>query len=168
MKSFNFVVKSALLVAASVAVGNVHAASAEANATATVVTPISISKTADLVFGKFSASTGGTVAMSTAALRSKSGAVVLLAGTAGNAAAFSVTGDASATYSITLPSDNTITVSDGATHTMAVDSFVSDPDAAGTLTGGTQSIAVGATLTVDSGQTAGGYTGTFDVGVEYN
>ncbi|HUP91634.1 MAG TPA: DUF4402 domain-containing protein [Solimonas sp.] len=168
MKSFTFAVKAALLAAAAVATGNAFAASASADATATVVTPIAITSTADLVFGKFSAGTGGSVVMSNAGARSKTGSVVLLTGTAGGAAGFNVTGDANATYSISLPADDSVTVSDGASHSMAVDSFISNPGSSGTLTGGAQAVAVGATLTVGSGQAAGAYTGTFAVGVEYN
>jgi hypothetical protein len=146
-----------------------YAASATANATATVVTPIAISNTADLGFGKFSAGTGGTVVISTAGSRSATGAVVLLTGTAGSAATFDVTGDGSATYAITLPgSDATLTRASG-TETMSVGTFISNPSATGTLSGGgAQTINVGGTLTVGSAQVVGSYTGTFSVSVEYN
>jgi len=145
-----------------------HAASANSNASATVVTPIAISNSTGLVFGKFAASTGGTVVMSTAGVRTKTGAVVLLSGTAGNAAAFSVTGDANATYAITLPSTATVTHTDTVT-TMSAGTFTSNPSATGTLSaGGSQTVNVGATLTVGSAQTAGSYSGTYAVSVEYN
>lgn len=148
-----------------------YAASATSNATATVVTPIAISNTAALAFGKFSAGTGGTVVVSTAGSRSFTGNVVLLAGDVGSAAAFSVTGDASATYAITLPgSAATITRVSG-TETMSVATFVSNPaaGATGTLSvGGAQTINVGGTLTVASAQVVGSYTGTYAVSVEYN
>lgn len=146
-----------------------QAAQATANATATVMTPISISKTADLRFGKFSALTGGTVVISTAGARSATGAVVLSSTDAGGAAAFTVSGDASATYAITLPSSATITHTTDATKTMSVGSFGSNPSGTGTLSaGGSQALAVGGTLTVGSAQTVGSYTGTFNVSVEYN
>jgi len=147
---------------------NSYAASDTANATATVMTPISIAKDNDLDFGAFSASTGGTVSIAEDGSRSATGAVVLSASDTGNNAQFTVSGQASATYAITLPGDGTVTITDGS-NTMDVDTFTSNPSGTGTLSGGgSQTLNVGATLTVGSGQAAGSYTGTFDVTVEYN
>jgi len=148
--------------------GVTHAASANSTAGATVVTPIAISNSTGLVFGKYSAGSGGTVVMSTAGSRSATGGVVLLSGTAGNAAAFSVTGDGNATYTITLPATATVTHTDTVT-TMSIGTFTSNPSATGTLAaGGTQTVNVGATLTVGNAQTAGSYSGSYSVSVEYN
>ncbi|MFZ3042283.1 MAG: DUF4402 domain-containing protein [Thiobacillus sp.] len=145
---------------------NGHAASATGNATATVITPIAIANTADLAFGKFAASTGGTVVMSPAGTRTATGAVVLSTVTPGAAASFDVTGDNNATYAITLPA--TASIASGA-NTMTVDTFTSTPSATGTLSAtGAETVTVGGTLTVASAQVAGAYTGTFDVTVEYN
>ena len=148
-----------------IATGSVSAASATATGTATVMQSISITKTADLDFGAFSPSTGGTVVIGTDSSRSKTSAVVLSSSDTGNRAQFNVTGTADATYAITLPGSATLT-SGG--NTMSVGSFVSDPSGTGTLTGGSEVPNVGATLTVASSQAAGSYTGTFDVTVEYN
>ena len=148
---------------------NGHAASATGNATATVIAPIAISNTADLAFGKFAASTGGTVVMDPAGARTATGAVVLSTVAPGAAASFNVTGDANATYAITLPASASI--SDGATtpNTMTVGTFTSTPSATGTLSAaGAQTVTVGGTLTVASAQAGGAYTGTFSVTVEYN
>jgi hypothetical protein len=154
---------------ASLFVASIHAAQAPANVTATAITPITISKTADLRFGKFSALTGGTVVVSTAGARSATGAVILSSTDAGGAAAFTVSGDPNATYAITLPSTATITHTTDATKTMSVGTFTSNPSGTGTLSaGGSQTLNVGATLTVSGAQTVGSYTGTFDVAVEYN
>lgn len=144
-----------------------HAATATANGTATVMTPIAISADVDLDFGAFSALTGGTVVISTAGARSATGAVVLSASDTGNAASFTVTGQADATYAITLPPSATLTHADTVT-TMTVGTFTSNPSSTGTLTAGTETLTVGGTLTVASSQAAGSYTGTFDVSVEYN
>lgn len=144
-----------------------HAATATANGTATVMTPIAITKDVDLDFGAFSALTGGTVVISPAGARSATGAVVLSATDTGNAASFTVTGQADATYAITLPASATITHTDTVT-TMTIDTFTSNPSSTGTLTAGTETLTVGGTLTVASSQAAGSYTGTFDVSVEYN
>ena len=114
------------------------------------------------------ANSGGGVVIATDGSRTTTGSVALYTGSTIGAATFDVAGLDAASYAITLPADGTITLSDGVAATMAVDSFVSNPSGAGVLTGGAQSIAVGATLTVASGQTPGVYSGAFDVTVEYN
>ena len=145
--------------------GSASAASDTATASATVMQSISITKNNDLDFGAFSPSTGGTVVIGTDSSRSKTSAVVLSSSDTGNRAQFTVTGTADATYAITLPGSATLT---GPGTDMSVGTFTSNPSGTGTLTGGSETLYVGATLTVASGQTAGAYTGTFDVSVEYN
>lgn len=144
---------------------------ATATATATVITPISIAKNADMSFGNIAvqAGTGGTVILATAGTRTST-AGVTLPSTAGTvtAASFTVTGSGSLSYAITLPASVTLTHS-GGVETMSAGSFTSNPSATGTLSSGTQNIAVGATLTVSAGQLAGVYTsGNFNVTVNYN
>ena len=145
------------------------AATATGNASASVITPIAISETSALAFGKIDASTGGTVTVSTGGVRSKTGAVVLVStGSTQNQGTFHVTGAGSSTYSITLPADGVVNLSDGASHTMAVNTFVSNPSGTGTLSSGAQDVNVGATLIVASAQVAGNYSGTYSVSVDYN
>jgi len=145
--------------------------SATANASATIVTPISIANTADLAFGNLIVgAAGGTAVISPAGARSVTGDVVVPA-TPGtfNAAAFTVTGEAGFTYSITLPAAAT-TITSGA-NTMTVNTWTSTPTPTGTIGGGgTQALTVGATLNVAGSQAAGTYTsGTaFTVTVNYN
>ena len=159
-------VASAVVLGGSGLAINAYAAAATANATATVIAPIAISKTADLAFGKFAASTGGTVVMAPAGTRTATGTVVLSTVTPGAAASFDVAGDNNATYAITLPASATIS---SGTNTMTVGTFTSTPSATGTLSAsGTETVTVGGTLTVASAQVAGAYTGTFDMTVEYN
>ena len=164
------VILTLVLASSTMLVTDGEAAEATANATAEVMTPIAISKTADLRFGKFSALTGGTVVIATAGTRSATGAVVLSSTNAGGAASFNVTGDNDATYAITLPSSAvTITHGTDTTKTMSVGTFTSNPSGTGTLSAaGAQTVNVGGTLTVASAQASGSYTGTFTVGVEYN
>ena len=147
-------------------------ATASANATATIITPITIAFQEHLNFGNIVAGTDAgtvTVTASTTPARSSTRGVILPIATPGtfNAARFTVSGLADATYTITLPASATITHTDGAT-TMTVDEFTSDPDEAGVLTGGTQDLSVGARLNVGAGQVAGDYTGEFSVTVAYN
>jgi hypothetical protein len=165
-----------LLVIAVLALGFTSAkaqqtSNATADASATIITPISISKTADMNFGNIavSASAGGTVILAPAGTRTTTGNVTLPATTGSPAAAaFTVTGQGNYTYSITLPSSATL--SDGQSHTMSVGSFTSTPSSTGTLSSGTQNITVGATLTVAAGQATGTYTTSspFTVTVNYN
>ncbi len=142
------------------------AADATAQAGATVVVPIAISKVSDLSFGKFSTVGAGTILIGTDGVRAKTGSVVLLQGDQGNAASFDVTGDAGATYAITLPSSAVSVTGPGAA--MSMDSFVSDPSGTGLLTAGAQTISVGATLHVAAAQVDGAYTASLPVSVEYN
>lgn len=142
---------------------------ASASASATIVQAISITKTADLQFGKIVATNAGTVTIEPDGDRTFTGVTFGNSALVATAAEFTVTGEANATYSIALPADGVVILSNG-TETMAVDGFVSNPAAGvnGLLTLGTQDISVGATLTVASGQMVGVYTDTFDVTVSYN
>ena len=148
-----------------------------ANATATIISPISISKVTDLEFGNVAVSTGGgTVVMNaTTGIRTVTGDCTLPAtpGTVSRAQ-FTVGGESGYTYSITLPAGAT-TIGDGVASTMTVTPWTSSPTPTGTLTGGTQTLYVGATLNVGATQTPGTYSATasngsgeFSVTVNYN
>jgi hypothetical protein len=144
-----------------------NTATATANATARIISPISISKTADLNFGDVVASgAAGSVALSTAGVRTPAGGASLGSGAAVTAAAFTVSGQGSATYAITLPASATVT---SGANTMTVNGFTSNPSGTGALSaGGSQNLLVGATLNVGASQATGTYSGTFDVTVTYN
>lgn len=144
------------------------AQSATATATAVIVTPISITQVpgANMNFGNIIADAdGGTVLLVPAGTRTLTGLTSpSIAGTV-TAASFTVTGLSGATYAITLPASHTI--SNGAVN-MTVDSFTHN--ATGTLTGGTETFGVGATLHVGAAQATGTYTNAagFTVTVNYN
>lgn len=170
---------TALLAAGLVLGASGMAVAADATATAsigaTILAPIAITKATDLNFGSFAADAvvAGTVVVAPDSGRTftgKTSAVSTGAGTV-TAAAFNVTGEGVATYSITLPA-SAVTISDTATtpNTMSVATFVSNPAGTGTLTGGAQTVNVGATLTVAAGQPAGVYSNTtgLPVTVAYN
>lgn len=131
---------------------------------------ISISNTQALAFGKFVAGSGGSVIINASGARSATGGVFLVASGGGAVAQFSITGDPNATYAVTLPADDVVTLTiAGGGSTMAVNSFVSNPASTGTLDGGgAQTLKVGATLTVGADQAVGNYSVTFDVIVVYN
>lgn len=166
------VILSALVLTAFAVNANAQA-TATATATATIVTPISITKNVDMNFGNIavSAASGGTVILAPAGTRTTGGAGgVTLPAVAGTvtAASFTVNGNGSYTYAITLPSA-AVTLTGPAAATMDATAFTSTPSVTGTLTGGTQNLLVGATLTVAAAQAAGVYTsGNFNVTVNYN
>jgi len=126
----------------------------------------------ELAFGSFAAgASAGTVTMSAAGGRSAGGGVFLISSGGGAAASFTVTGTPGATYSITLPGDGVVSMALAGNPgtAMAVNNFVSNPVATsgstGLLTGGTQILTVGATLSVGSNQASGSYSGSFNVTV---
>lgn len=129
---------------------------------------IAIQNTQPLAFGSFVAGSGGSVTVDTGGARSAGGGVVLIPSSSGTAAEFTVTGDLLATYTIQLPSDGFVELT-GPGSAMVIDGFTSMPSGAnGELgAGGSQSLSVGATLNVDSGQSPGHYEGSFTVIVEY-
>jgi len=140
-----------------------------ATATSPAQTP---TNTTALSFGAFVAATGGTVTVTAGGARSRTGSVILVnQGGVVTAAQFTVTGTGGATFTITLPADGTLFLSDGASGSMALNSFSSSPPAtasAGLLSGGgTATISVGATLTVSNAQAPGNYSGSFNVTVNY-
>lgn len=143
---------------------------ASASATATIVTPISITKDVDMNFGNVAVNANpGTVVLTPAGGRSVTGGCSLPATTGTVAAAsFTVTGTAGFSYSITLPAGAT-TISSGGNN-MTVNTWTSSPTPTGTLTGGTSTLTVGATLNVAGSQPAGEYVSAipFEVTVNYN
>jgi hypothetical protein len=147
--------------------------SATATASATIITPIAIVNAANMNFGNIAVSAApGTVVLpaAVAPVRTVTGGCTLPAtvGTV-SAAAFTVTGQTGFTYAITLPASASLT---GPGAPMTADTFVSNPTVAagGLLTGGTQTLYVGATLNVAGSQVAGLYTtaAAFTVTVNYN
>jgi hypothetical protein len=146
-------------------------ATATASASATIITPITIVKNVDMNFGNVavSASLAGTVVLAPAGTRTTGGAGgVTLPSTTGTVAGadFTVSGQASYTYAITLPTN--VTLSSGS-NSMVINNFTSVPSATGTLsTSGSQDLKVGATLNVNAAQASGVYTNATAVPVTVN
>ncbi len=136
-------------------------ASATAKVTATVVTPIQITKTTDLSFGNIVAGTSrGTVKIETDNSHTLSGDVALPTSSPGTitAAQFTVSGLPNASYSIAVPASLIIT-RQGGTEIMVVDNITTTPTTSGTLSeNGEQTIKIGATLHVEANQAEGLYT----------
>lgn len=130
---------------------------------------ISISNTQGLAFGDFVAESTGSVTVGTEGARSATGGVFLIPSSQGLPARFTISGSAYATYTIQLPPNDTVKLT-GPGIDMTVNNFVSSPSGAGGQldASGAQTLNVGATLLVGSGQASGDYTGSFSVIVEYN
>lgn len=178
------ILRAALAVAfAGAAVIAQAATSGSTSATASVITPLTIGKVADLNFGRFApGGAAGTVTVSTSGSRTASGAILSTIGSTPTAAKFDVGGDNNATFTINY-SATTITLSDATpapnTKTMTLNlaseaAATATNKTSGTATSGTlsasgaQSIFVGGTLDVGATQAAGTYTGSFTVTVQYN
>jgi hypothetical protein len=126
-----------------------------------------VSTISNMSFGSFVAGNGGTLTISTGGTRSSTGGVVAVGqGSTFGAASFLVSGTRNASYTLTLPANGTVVLSDG-THTMALNNFAVTPPNGHLSGGGTQTIRIGATLAVGNGQPAGNYTGTFSLTVNY-
>lgn len=150
-------------------------------ADATLFLPISLNKTAELHFGAMTSPTSAaTCVLSTAGARTAGAAITLINSTSYpvSAATFTVSGALNATYDITL-STATISVSDGASHSMNIDNLkVLSANVVGDQTtgyngklgtgAGTDIFTIGGTLNVGANQPAGTYTATFNVSVAYN
>jgi hypothetical protein len=167
---------SAVAALAAFGASNSFAASTSANSTATVIEPMEITKTNDLVFGQFARGAGGEVTVSTSNARTTDNTILSASGAIPKAAVFTVAGADDAGFSVGI-TNTPLTDGDGV-ETMALSTF-SDIDAGdkvdgGDVTAGTLSetgeltIYLGGTLTVASDQTAGVYTGTVTTTVQYN
>ena len=163
---------AATVVIAGFSTSSFAQATATASASANIITPISIVKVTDMNFGNVavSATLAGTVVLAPAGTRTTGGGGgVTLPATTGTvaAASFTVSGQASYTYAITLPS--TCSITDGSSHSMTVNTFTSSPATTGLLSsGGVQTLNVGATLNVSAAQAANLYTNATGVPVTVN
>jgi hypothetical protein len=131
---------------------------------------IVLNNTRGLDFGRFVAGTGGTITLSPAGVRSRTGGVLLLnsptAGQAGFTVARSGNGGSNKAVAISVPANGSIRLSSGA-NSMAVNSFVNNPTAILAVPNGGTSLSIGATLTVAPNQPAGTYTGSFPLTVNF-
>lgn len=130
---------------------------ATAAASATLLTPLSITKDKDLNFGNIASSNeAGTAVLTTGGVVSSTGGVAILDGVTPPAAAkFTVVGASSETYSMQAPAS--IVLTSGSTNLNL--SLVYDKAASGNLlTGGSSVILVGGTLSIPANTVAGTYT----------
>ena len=161
----NKMIALATVFASLAAATSAQAQSADAGAGAKIIAPLEISYTADLYFGTIAPSTTVADSVVVAADGSRKCGPALTCLTAEHtAAAFAVTGEADAFYTISLPRVIKIVNENGTA--MQVSDFTGSKSN-GQLLKGEDSFTVGGTLDVGVRQAAGKYTGRFVVAVEY-
>jgi hypothetical protein len=134
-------------------------------AQANVIAPIVLTHVANatLNFGSFTTGSGGTVVVTPAGVGTANSDVSFVPGYIVAADQFTVKGDTQRSFSIATTGG---TVAFNST-TIAFTTQPSSPSGA-TSTTGTAAFSVGGTLTLQGGEAAGGYTGTYDATVTYN
>lgn len=135
---------------------------------ARAVLPLGVTSNAPLAFGSFASGSGGAVTISPGGVRSASGSVVLVPRGAGSAAQLTVSGEPNAFYSLQLPSNGTVILSEPGGQSMAVSNFVGTPTTGQLGAGGSQLVMIGATLNVGADQAPSNYSGSFQVFLNYN
>jgi|TARA_B110000211_G_C13931047_1_gene487197 hypothetical protein len=151
-------------------------ATASATVTATIIAPIAIVNAVDMNFGNIAVQAGGagssgTVVIAPAGTRTGTAGVTLPSTTGTfTAASFNIGGASAYTYVITIPSTGYVITKAATLETMTVSAFTSTPSSTGILTGGAETLNIGATLNVAAGQAPGVYSNTtgFDITVNYN
>ena len=146
--------------AAAFAATGAQAATATATAKAKILSPITVTKTADLDFGTIITSgAAANVTVSTAGARTCGGTLVCTNPV--TAAAFNIAGSVAA---VNISSDASVSLTSGA-NTMSA--TLNTSKATSPMTGGTDSFTVGGVLSVGATQADGSYSGTFTVTVNY-
>ncbi|MCB2051660.1 MAG: DUF4402 domain-containing protein [Novosphingobium sp.] len=166
IKSFRLGAAGAAIVAALGMSSMAHAA-AQDTATAQVEILGALTLTADtaLDFGQIAVNGAGTATLNPTTSNVTCTANLICVGTPA-AADFTVTGTTDATVGVTLPT-TTVTLNGPNGDTISLASFTTDSSTV-TLTGGSGGFSVGGQLTIANGISAGNYSGTFNVSVEYN
>ena len=165
MKYFSKAVLVSITTLALFGAQDLWAASANGTATASVRAAIAIAAASNLAFGE---GTQGGVASAVGAGTSEN---------AGNGS-FSITGEPSTAYSVTLPADSVVTMTTGdgvgATKQIAVDSFEYYSTAAASASSaslngsGADTLLVGGSrAALAANQVTGSYTGSYSVTVAY-
>lgn len=147
-------------------------ATVSAQAFAEVIEALAASEDEPLHFGRFTpGSNGGSVIISPDGLRTVRG-TVMPAGGVYSPGRFLVTGEPGASFTISLPGEETVLVHQQSGNTMQVTGWISDPppgDAAN-LADGSRVVSIGATLNVGNMEEnpVGMYAGTFVLTFAYN
>lgn len=156
-----------------VATGLKAQVAATGQAYAEVIEALAANENIQLNFGKFSPEvSGGQIVLTPDNVRTVQGSVILGGGVA-TAGKFIITGAPEANYSIQLPAASVILKHETSNSTMVINGWTSIPPAGtgtGTLIGGTETVKIGATLSVGSleDNPVGRYTGSYSLTFAYN
>jgi hypothetical protein len=148
-------------------------ASATGHITAEIIPIFSATETSQMNFGKFAPGPeGGEIILSPQGTVSTLGTVYKGTGFH-NAASFYISGDADASFSISLPAGPVLLTNMSNARTMKVERWVSNPSAGigtGKLQNGFQVVYVGATLKVGTlnDNPVGIYTGSYTITFDFN
>ncbi|GHA31098.1 hypothetical protein GCM10007103_10800 [Salinimicrobium marinum] len=143
-------------------------ATASFTASVTIIQPIGITTTSNMNFANLDAKDGGAVILTPENTRISTGGVSLEDDATVSAAAFEVTGEEGFAFSITLP-ENDYILTNGS-ESMIIKDFTSSLAEGGSISGGSRTVRVGATLDVHPNQTPGIYNSPapMNVTVNYN
>lgn len=132
---------------------------------------IILSNSRPLDFGRFVASTGGTITVSPTGARTRTGGVVLMNSPTVGAAVFNVSksngGATNKAVAITLPANGSVRLTSSSGGTMPLSAFVTSPSTILTVPNGGVTLSVGATMTVGANQPRGSYSGSFPLIVNF-
>jgi hypothetical protein len=157
-------------VVSSNAVDNAGNKTVSVQGKARIITPITLTNTQALDFGVIARGTGNStilvnhIASPTATV--PTGDAVVLSSTPQTAAKFTVGGELSKTYNITIPT-TAQTITDG-TNNLSITAFTCSSSLTNNVISAVNEFYVGGTLTVPSTAVPASYTGTFSVTVNYN
>ena len=141
---------------------------ASAGGTATVILPVSVTKTKDMVFGALSRTAAGTAVLEpNADVLTTTGGVTSLGGSP-HSAEFVGSAQSSSVVNIKVPTQPSTLTRVGGTETMTLNNFTLQGQSKRTLAKQTAfTFRVGGTLNVAAAQVEGLYVGTFTVTVQY-
>lgn len=172
--SLKLAISALTLASATPALAQYFTASTTAASSATVIQPITLTKTSDLSFGALVRPSLGINVIrvdEASGLRSVSGSGdAALRASSASRAAYSVSGEGGASFSIDMPSSISLTRT-GGTETLPMTLSASTPSRAlsgAPGTSGTANIGVGGSLPLTASTVPGAYSGVFDVTVGYN
>lgn len=144
-----------------------YAASAVTTIKVSVVRFLSITNTSLLEFGTVSASTtAGAVLIDTDGNRFATGGVTIDPAGLFTPAKFYIEGKPDSEFTMNLP--NKVVLRDGNGNTINVDKFQADTETGQLSSNGTLEIRVGGQINLDPNQSAGDYTGTMVVELNYS
>lgn len=140
---------------------------------AEVIEALAANENIQMSFGRFSPEiSGGQIVLTPDGVRTVQGSIILGGGSA-TAGKFIITGAPEANYSIQLPGGPVLLQHETSNSTMVIDGWTSTAPAGtgtGTLSGGTETVRVGATLSVGPVEEnpVGRYTGSYSLTFAYN